>query len=116
MNKLKKLFAVLLCISLLVCLTGCGESKDIKEAKECIDNIYQYTNKLTSAQIELKSCTDEIQKALLENKIALNELLIQDATNILMEIYSNLSEKGQAEVKDYVATANYNNLINIWNN
>ena len=47
MKKLKKLLAVLLCVSLLVCLTGCDESEDIEKAKECIDEIYQDTNKLT---------------------------------------------------------------------
>lgn len=116
MKKLKKLLAVLLCVSLLVCLTGCGESKDIEKAKECIDDIYQDTNKLTSLQVELKSCTDLEREAELEREIALYEIFIQSSTSVLMEIYGDLSEKGRAEVMDYVTKANYDNLINIWSN
>ena len=87
MKKLKNLLAVLLCVSLLVCLTSCGESEDIEKAKECIDEIYQDTNKLTSLQVELKSCTDLEREAELEREIALYEIYIQSSTSVLMEIY-----------------------------
>ena len=114
MKKLKKLLAVLLCVSLLVCLTGCGESEDIEKAKECIDEIYQDTNILTSLQVELKSCTDLEREAELGREIALYEIYIQSSTSVLMEIYGDLSEEGRAEVMDYVTKANYDNLIDIW--
>lgn len=111
--KTKKMLAVLLCISICLCLIGC-ESKDIKDAKEYIDNIYEMTSENAAMEIEKERCTDLEREAELIRKIALNEKMVETNTNLLMWIYEDLSEKGKQEIRDYVSDAYYSNLINIW--
>lgn len=120
MKKLKKIFCLFLVFFLLTCLTGC-ESKNVKEAKECIDRIYENTYKKAEAEVEMKlysnsdAHSDKLAFALAESKKLSYEAVIEANTNSLSRIYQNLSKKEKQVIEDYAKTVFINGLIDIWN-
>ena len=111
---MKKLLLTLTLFGMFFSLTGCESSK-IEKAKDSIDHIYEYTMDIAEMEYELTYCTDSTKKLLLERDIKINELHIENNTDILERIYNEVSEKGKIEIQTYAKDALYNSFYNIWN-
>jgi len=107
---MKKIIALVLALTMVFIMCGC-EASDIKKAKECVDNIYEYTNKLSQAKIDFSRDPDN---DVLYRQVALYEGFVETETEYFESLYKSLSEKGQQEVSDYVAEAGLRNIANIW--
>lgn len=119
MNIMKRFLGILLCFAMLICLTGC-ESQDVKDAKKCIDQIIKATNEIAeseyivSAYSGSSSQEDKIKVAQAQQILALNERIVEMATEQFGYLYQKMSEKDRQIIRDYLDEAYLSNLIDIW--
>ena len=115
----RKIIGVVLCLSVLVCLTGC-ESQDVKDAKECIDQIIKATTEIAENKYTISvysgSSSQEgmIKKAQAQQSLSLNERIVEISMERFRYLYQNMSEKEQQIIKDYLDEAYLSYLIDIW--
>lgn len=115
----RKIIGIILCLSMLVCLTGC-ESQNLKDAKTCIDTIIKATGEIAESKYAVSvysggsSQQDKIKAAQAQQTLSLNERLVEISTERLSYLYPKLSEKEQQIIKDYLDEAYLSNLIDIW--
>lgn len=115
----RKTIGIILCLSVLVCLTGC-ESQNLKDAKKSIDTIVKATAEIAESKYAVSvysggsSQQDKIKAAQAQQTLALNERLVEICTEQLSYLYPKMSEKEQQIIRDYLDEAYLSYLIDIW--
>lgn len=115
-----RIFPILLCITLVLTLSGC-ESQNLHEAKEYVAKIYDYTMDKAALEVELSkykggtSSADFARVISIEGQIDACDRLIEHCTEKLHKLFVKLSAEEQQKVKDYTKEVFEDMLTDIWN-
>lgn len=109
---MKKLFIIVFVAVLSFSLCAC-ESSDIKEARECIDGIVEYSYKFERSKNALPDdwTIEDDWDTYIDN--IYSEAILEAKIAVLENIYENLSEKGQEIVYDYVEEVGIQDIVTI---
>lgn len=112
--KLKRMCAALFCFSVLISLSGCGESGKVKQAIELIDKIYYCYDSIDEDESKLELNPSSEQANEYERDIRMMNLCIDSYLNELAEIYSDLSANGKSRIDDYITQVADSRIAAIW--
>lgn len=106
--KKTKVGMLLLVIAMCLCLTAC-ESQDLKKAKECIDDIYEETDKMAQIEVDIARLSSKSELSIeedakllsLENQYELCEKSIEMEYDVLENYYDDLSDKEKDVLAEY---------------
>lgn len=102
--KTKKSISLLLCVLCIIGFSGC-KSNDSSNAKASIDEICNYVEEFSVAQIQYYECEDPSQREIIGNHISEITIKYEKCIKEFEKEYEKLSDEAKQEVDAYLVSA-----------
>ena len=111
----KKIFCVLLCFVLVIALVACGDSRELREAKNTVDSIFGIYDSINRAEDEMLLASAE-RKVQLQESIDTGNELLGVFIEILKMRMTKLSAAELQSLSDYIDARTDERIAQILNN